>query len=540
MAKKKKKQQEKKDQKRKSDKVRYPLAFAAIAKHLDRAYIPFILGGIYFLLMLYFSFKYHVVGDYGVETDFFGTYVPHAKKFLEGHIHIEKFRGPMYPIVLGIIGFLTGNFFKGGILLNLISAGVVLAFVYKLIGRLFRADLAFFITLLMAVNTYFIQYTYSAGTDMFFLALAVGSIYCLLRQDKLRWGYLVLGAVLAGMAYLTRYNGLFLIIGYLLGILFINPLSLTWKKRIAASLVTVVVFFAVIAPWGFYCLQEKGSFFFNENYKNIAYEYYAKGKMSWDEFWMGQRFQANSLPGVVMKDPGAFFSKMISNVRSHLKKDLGSLVGSHVGVLSIAGFLLLFFNPPSRRQLTYYLFAVLFFGVLLLVFYNERFSMFLIPFYGVLGLQVFSLKNKGLGRLMENTRIGAWLILIIVIWTFLYAFKYNRKQIDAGPQDVLKVAEWIKTNVPGNREKLDITARKPHIAYYAGMNYKRLPYVKSYREFLRKLRKKDIEYIYFGVMEAQTRRPLQFLIDPRKAPPELKPVTFFNNPPVVLYKVRNK
>jgi hypothetical protein len=64
-----------------------------------------------------------------------------------------------------------------------------------------------------------------------------------------------------------------------------------------------------------------------------------------------------------------------------------------------------------------------------------------------------------------------------------------------------------------------------------------MPMADSYDEFMTKLRKENVDYLYFGIAEAGLRRELQFLIDPRNSHPGLEVVVYFTNPPSVLYKV---
>ena len=80
-------------------------------KLVSNKYTGLILAGFYFVVACLISFLFHKVGDYGIETDFFWGYVPSAKEFLSGHIAIDGFRGPLYPIALGVVGFLFGDFF---------------------------------------------------------------------------------------------------------------------------------------------------------------------------------------------------------------------------------------------------------------------------------------------------------------------------------------------------------------------------------------------------------------------------------------------
>ena len=131
-----------------------------------------IIAGLYLVVLGLIGFTFHTVGDYGIETDFFWGYVPNAKGFLEGNIPMDAFRGPLYPMVLGIVGFVLGDFFRTGILIGVISAAVVIYVAFEILKRVFSPNTAFFVTILLAVNPVFVQYSYSAGTDMFFNALA--------------------------------------------------------------------------------------------------------------------------------------------------------------------------------------------------------------------------------------------------------------------------------------------------------------------------------------------------------------------------------
>lgn len=119
-------------------------------------YIPFI---IYTIILLFINLVNHKVGDYGVETDFFWMYVPEAKKILSGTLPIDQFRGPFYPIMLAIFKLFIGDFFKAGIILNTIAAGITLYFFDKTLKLLYNRFVAFFTTLFIAFNPVFLQYT---------------------------------------------------------------------------------------------------------------------------------------------------------------------------------------------------------------------------------------------------------------------------------------------------------------------------------------------------------------------------------------------
>ena len=69
------------------------------------------------------------------------------------------------------------------------------------------------------------------------------------------------------------------------------------------------------------------------------------------------------------------------------------LVGWQLGVFVILGLFLLIISNPLKswkeQETGYYIVNLFFFALLLVVFYSERFSLFLIPFYAVIAVQPF-------------------------------------------------------------------------------------------------------------------------------------------------------
>ena len=499
-----------------------------------------ILAGFYFVVAGLISFLFHKVGDYGIETDFFWGYVPSAKEFLSGHIAIDGFRGPLYPMALGVVGFLFGDFFKAGVFIAVLSASFVIYFTFELLKKIFSPTISFFVTILLIVNPVFLQYSYSAGTDMFFNALVAATLFFFFFKNKeLNYKNLILAALFGGLSYLTRYNGIFLI-SFVFVILFINYWKISWSNRVKSSLLFVLVFIVTFSPWGLYCLSEKGSFFYNENYKNIAYEVYGKGNISWDDFWFKESKNITSMSQVVFKDTGKFLSTIVDNVADHFVSDMEKLVGWQLGVFVVLGLILLVLSNPLRSLKTlasaYYLVNIFFFGLLLIVFYSERFSLFLIPFYGLIAIHPFFSAELRLKKFLPlNFRYI--LIIGIIIFTFVKSYSFNSENINSGPTQLLTLRDWYEHNVPDNLKGKIVAARKAHVAYYLGMKFQLMPMANSYDEFIKKLKEEHVEYLYFGIAEAGLRREFQFLIDPKSNHPGLKVVVYFKNPPSVLYKV---
>ena len=504
---------------------------------LQHRFTGLVLALMYCVLLGFVNVQYHIIGDYGVETDFYWSHVPQAQRILAGTLTIEDFQGPLYPLLLAGASFLTPDLFRAGTLLATLCGAIALLLLHTLLRKMLRYDLAFVGTLFVAANSIFVQYSYSAGTDMFFNVLVLGALASVFARTERRWSALVLSGVLAGCAYLTRYNGIVLLIGIPTALLIANPYQLSMRERVITSAAFAGSFLATMAPWGIYSLIEKGSFFYNKNYLNIAYEMYAKGRMSWDQFWYQGPEKYSSLAQVVFKDPVLFTKTVLTNVVDHGLKDLENLVGWQLGIFSLAGVVVLVRERPSPQVLAFLIVSVLFFGVLLLVFYSERFSMFLLAPYVVLALKALTWQKLAQYRFWNRIHVGALIALVILVWTAARSYDFNANNISSGPREVLSIADWFHTArgtpPPGTR----LLARKPHSAYYLGMELVSFPVVGTFDELLTEIKKANVAYVYFGLMEAGLRPQFQILLDPRRAPPYLRPLTYTTSPPAVLYQV---
>ncbi|MBK7378745.1 MAG: glycosyltransferase family 39 protein [Ignavibacteriales bacterium] len=513
--------------------------FMKLQKIIEYKHLGFIFAISYSIILGVISLSLHKIGDYGVETDFYWNYVPAAQQFLKGIVQIEQFHGPLYPMVLSVFGLVFGDFFTGGIILGLVSAAFVIYFSFETLKNIFSPLVAAPVTLLIILNPIFIQYTYSAGTDMFFIALVSAAVFFFFRTNQFNTTNILLASFFGGLSYLTRYNGLFLF-SFVIVILFINYWKIDFKKRLIVSTLFISVFILTISPWGIYCLKEKGSFFYNENYKNIAYELYGKGKIGWDEFWFKESKSFTSISQVILKDPGLFISNTLNNIPDHYLGDMEKLTGWHIGLFIALGFFLLLFNKPLKKINTigfaYLLVNFFFFALLLLLFYGERFSMFLIPFYCSIAVSTILNRNNPVTEKIPAA-LRIILLSILVCITAVKAFNYNSAIINSGPNEILVIKDWFNKNIKPPQDEVIIAARKAHIAYYLNMKFKPLPLEDNYNDFITTLRNNNVKYLYFSEIEAQLRREFISLLDPQSEHPGLTALVFTSYPPAVLYKI---
>jgi hypothetical protein len=520
----------------KADQPSRSALFPYLNRLLAHPRLGLFLAAAYGAVMLVIGLTSHTVGDYNVETDFFWNYVPEAKLILRGVVTIDGFRGPGYPILLALVSLVVRNYFIAGIIISTAAAALTLGLTYTLLRKLIGGDKAFFVALAVAVNGTFIVYTYTAGTDMAFTAVMTASAYFFMRGEERRYRDLIFAGLLAGAAYLMRYNGIVAVGVFAVGILLFNIYRLSWKDRMISAGVLVGAFIVTILPYGLYCLVQKGSFFFTENYLNIAREMY-RDRYTHDQFWMTEVKRFTSTAQVIFGDPELFLKMVIRNVYEHFNGDMLKLTGQQWIVFVLPGVLLVWRERANRRLMTYLLLALGLFGILLLLLQQERYSLFLLPAY--LTLSVLTLTWKGFldWRFWNRVHIGGVLALGLLVWTLQSAIQFNRDNIDSGPKEIPAMAESFH-RVYGDAERGKIVvSRKPHAAYYFDMEMFTFPMVNTFEELRTEVKKAGASYLFFGSMEAGLRPQFRQLLDPSQAPPWLVPVTLNYSPPAVMYRV---
>jgi 4-amino-4-deoxy-L-arabinose transferase-like glycosyltransferase len=159
----------------------------------------------------------------------------------------SAFRAPGYPLLLGGVYALTGDSVEAGRYLNAIlgAAGVLL--LYLIAARIFSRRVALVAAALMAVYPPLVMLSLELYSEPLFIDLMLGAVLAafVYRDDRrLRWA--LLAGALAGLATLTRQNGV-LLLAVLLFALWLPP-----RRRWAAArapLAALLIAVALIVPW---------------------------------------------------------------------------------------------------------------------------------------------------------------------------------------------------------------------------------------------------------------------------------------------------
>lgn len=363
------------------------------------ALFPLVYAVLYAVALFIVHRLYFPIGDTGVESDFYGDMAVAARELWRGNFSVAyyPYKGPVYPFVLTFFFALIGDWYRSGVVLNIIFAAASVVFLFRLIRAIFNRPVAVFSVVSVSLVFEFFLVAHKASSDMLFFFLFVLVLERIVT-DRLSWFRLFGAAIASALAFLTRYSGVFLPVGVVGTLLAINPGDLTIRRRGLFAAVYVVVFLAVCAPWFIANYAETHTILSTRNLENIIEEFYGGQDVPEGGFF--------SVRDVFSHDPLYFITRYLVNIPGHFWKDINGTIGIEAGVLVLFGILRLFVFPPSRRQYSFLLFAFLYFLLLCFIFHLRRFSIPLTPAYYVIGFSLLfppgAAEITGPGRVLRH------------------------------------------------------------------------------------------------------------------------------------------
>ncbi len=500
-------------------------------------WFPWALSLVYTLVLGYFTLKYHVVGGFGVETDFYAELVPQARKLLEGEFSPLNYgaKGPVYSFLLAAVYSVTGDFLRAGLILNLLSGAVFLVTVYYLVKSVFNALSAAGVALIVASGFVFQSYTFQAASDLPFMALCALSMYFLFRDAVLRYRSIVLSALMGLLAFLMRYNGAFIPACSLLFIAFSDG---SVRERLKRAGIWLGVFTAAGLPWFAVNMAATGSPVHNDNYLNVMYEYYGHDTagVTYENWTDALPKEFTGLADIILYDPGYFIAHTIGNVFEHIKNDILHLTGLRLGVMTVIGFIVFWFARPGRKKLLFFSFGVLYFLILTIVFYNPRFSLFLIIFYSIPAVWPWT-ADPVTRRLKKLSFLPLAVVALIIASSFVTSTQTVVRYMRNEP-DILRDLRDLGLALGSKESDASkvVIARKPHVASYAELQYRMFPASpRSVPELIAYSRENGVDYIVYSGVEAAYRPDVRTLFDISAPHPGLDIVVY--NKSGVVYRV---
>ena len=457
----------------------------------------------------------------GVETDLLGDSIPAARALRAGHFTAQafEFRGPGYPLLLAGGSWLAGgDEFLAARLLDVAAAAGALAAAYLMFRGFMGRRVGLGVLLGLASNPTFVRAALEAGTDMPALALALTATALVTRAGG--WRACAAAGALAGYAYLTRYNMVFLAPAGIASLL----LARAGIRRLLAFLAGLIV---PVGAWMAAHAMIAGGLPHNQNYVNVAYEVYGQG-IGYERFWVQTGAAFRSFADVLTFDPGRFALHVARNALTRWLDDAHRLMPVWIGAPALIGMVLSWRRRPGWPSMLVH--VGLAYLVLALVFYAPRFFLYLLPFYlsGTFGLLLSTGQPPATAGGTAPTpppsrapapRLGV-AAAILALSAVVTAAEARRMLAD--PPDETRVAgEWLRAiGRPGQR----VMARKPHVAYFARMEYVPIPYAGAFRDFMARARAARADYLFVSATETGLIPQLSVLADPGVSLPGLTQV----------------
>ncbi|MCE5248604.1 glycosyltransferase family 39 protein [bacterium] len=507
----------------------------------DRSIFPVVfVAGAYTVVMLVLSLTYHRIGGYEVETDFYADFAFNTKKLLAGDISLDNFgfKGPLYYILLALFRLMFGEYFRAGLILNVLAAGGSIWVMLLVMRRLFGTREAVLTTIFTISTFAFLLYTFSVGTDMVSVLFSFLAVYFLLARER-STASLVLAGLFACLAYLTRNNTVFLYPAGLLSIILMDfrgkGIKTTGKN--AGLFMGSSILFGL--PW--YIpnwilkgtpIDRSGLYVLKLQYTHIPKE---------------QLETVNSFTGLIRLDPLFFFKNTGINAYTYFIQDIRELIGLPFGILIIAGAAVLVVLLIKKRlcftgaQWAFFSFPLFHFAALALIHYNIRFAFFRIPFYAILLfvplMYLIKRADKRQGRFRKSSVLFA-VALVLVILKFYQGYLDIKTHYSVvhDPVEIFGAARIVKAY--NFDSSCGIIARRPHLCYYSGLRFIMFPTNLEYFEDLFEFAYNEkARFFWVDDLVVRTCPTIKFMVEKIQKYPGYTPV--FACPYGVLYLIDN-
>ena len=200
--------------------------------------------------------------------------------------------------------------------------------------------------------------------------------------------------MLCGLAYLIRYNAVFLLVPGLAAALWGGR---RWSSRAALGAAYLASFLVTVAPWLWMNYTHHGSPFYSTNYEDVA-----------RAFGITRSTPFTSLTDVLLHDPARFARRYASNLAYTFYQTLGAgLTLLPVGPLAVTGIGLCLARNRRRPVFLVLLAALSFLLVMSLTHWEKRYFFFILVCYsGFAAFAIFEIA-RWVGRALGSTHGGA-------------------------------------------------------------------------------------------------------------------------------------
>jgi hypothetical protein len=474
------------------------------------------------------------VGNWGVETDFFGRDAVQAARILAGQPYTNRHYPPGYAYLLALSSHLTHDLFAAGKILSSLAAGLLGFASYRLLSGLWGKRLALATTLLTLLTL--LPYIFIASADMLANLALVLSMWVLLRREATPAICLQAGLA-TGAAYLLRYNALFLLAGIPIVLLATAEPGETWRSRLTKVGLFLGAALVVMAPWLLVNWHRNGSPFANDLYQQVAARFYHPqgDAFVWVTEDMGRRF--NSAWEVLLFDPWRFAKLFLKDVFYGKAYRLAWRVLEFPAFLFAGAGLLLYLQQMTRRRAAFLILCTA--GYLLhgLAGFAVRFYFFLFPllFLAVV-LPIFQWERLPVPRLGGRAEwaAGWWVFGLLALASMYHSYVSTTWVLQTEPKYLIEGAAAVRPRAStGDR----IMAVEPHLSYLTGLEFRSGAVATSLDRYIEILTAEDIRFLVYSKHEEDYWPGLSVLSEPDRLPKTFRMIYEHKPSGTIVYEI---
>lgn len=474
------------------------------------------------------------VGNWGVESDFYGRDAVQAARVLAGQPYTNRHYPPGYAYLLALSSSFTHDLFAAGKILSSLAVGLLGFVSYRLLSALWERRLALTATLLMLLAL--LPYVFIASADMLANLALVLSMWALLRREATP-AICVQAGLATGVAYLFRYNALFLLTGIPIVLLATAEAAESWRSRCTKIVLFLGAALVVMAPWLLVNWQRNGSPFASDLYQQVAARFYHPqgDAFVWTVDAMGQQF--NSAWEVLRYDPWRFTKQYIEDVLYGKAYRLTWRILEFPAVLFAGAGLLLYLQQMTRRQAAFLILCAA--GYLLhgLAGFAVRFYVFLMPLLFLLVvLPVFYFERMSIpGRMARREVTIGWVVAGLLVGAAAYhAYVSTTWFLRTEPKYLIEAAAAVRAHASADDR---IMAIEPHLPYLAGLEFKSAAVATSLDAYIDVLAAKGIRFLVYSKHEEDYWPDLRVLREPDRLPNSFRVIYEHKPSTTIVYEI---
>ena len=475
--------------------------------------------GVLYVVALAYPVHRHVVGAF---SDFYLRFAPDADRVAAGEFPRNTYNPPGYPVLLVLASPLTGDHFTTAKWMSLLAGGLTGALAFVLFRRLFGPGPALLAVPLILTSAVFATYAITAMADVPFVLLCLIAMIAITGEGHHRLRTVILSGVLCGIAYLIRYNAVFLLVPGLAAALWAER---RWLSRVTLGTAYVASFLVTVAPWLWMNYTHHGSPFYSTNYEDVA-----------QAFDITRSTPFTSLADVLLHDPARFARRYAANLGYTIFQTLGAgLALLPVGPLAAVGIGLSLARNGRRPLFLVLLAALSFLLVMSLTHWERRYFFFILVCYsGFAAFAIFEVARwvgRALGPMAAQATMAV-LVLWIVVPSIVTVWQAAAKTLSRQPVELLPAAEIVRREAsPG----ATVMAVRAQMAYLSRREWRPLPGADSVEALKTLLQQDPPGYVVYDRWARKYIPELKSLLDPAASPRWLRAV--YCHPSIVVYRV---